>query len=150
MEDSFPQKIPTKSSKISSPPHKFQNLHKSTPGKVGDQEKRREIFLQNQKEKRRNDVNILRKLAGIEDFEDFEESTETNEYFSDCDEEFQESQEKSEKNNPKRFHLMSSEWLEKIPENFEQDWFAVVCPIGKRCLVIASKGNTKVWLRNGS
>lgn len=33
---------------------------------------------------------------------------------------------------------MLSEWLEEIPFDFEKKWIMVVCPVGKRCLIIAS------------
>ena len=32
---------------------------------------------------------------------------------------------------------MLSEWLEDRPSDFESNWFMVVCPVGKRCLVVA-------------
>jgi snurportin-1 len=32
---------------------------------------------------------------------------------------------------------MFSEWLEEEPADFYQDWIMVVCPVGKRCLVVA-------------
>lgn len=33
---------------------------------------------------------------------------------------------------------MFSEWLEEEPEDFETNWILVICPVGKRCLVVAS------------
>ena len=41
--------------------------------------------------------------------------------------------------NPFRNQLMMSEWLVDLPENFEQNWIMVVSPIGKRCLIVASR-----------
>ena len=32
---------------------------------------------------------------------------------------------------------MLSEWLVDVPDDLVQEWFMVVCPIGKRNLVIA-------------
>jgi hypothetical protein len=32
---------------------------------------------------------------------------------------------------------MLSEWLEDRPSDLESNWFMVVCPVGKRCLVVA-------------
>ena len=34
---------------------------------------------------------------------------------------------------------MMSEWLVDLPANFEENWTMVVSPIGKRCLIIASR-----------
>ncbi|RWS09191.1 Snurportin-1-like protein [Dinothrombium tinctorium] len=45
--------------------------------------------------------------------------------------------------------LMLSEWLLKIPNDFADNWILVLCPIGKRCLVVAAKGQTKAFARNG-
>lgn len=35
--------------------------------------------------------------------------------------------------------LMLSEWLIDVPVDLEQEWVAVVCPVGKRALVVASR-----------
>ena len=53
------------------------------------------------------------------------------------------------KRNPYRRQLMLSEWLVDIPEDFEENWQFVVCPIGKRCLVISSHGTTSAYDRIG-
>ena len=45
--------------------------------------------------------------------------------------------------------LMLSEWLVDVPEDFYENWFMVSCPNGRRCIVIATKGETKVYSRNG-
>ena len=34
---------------------------------------------------------------------------------------------------------MFSEWLEDKPTDLESHWYMVVCPVGKRCLVVASQ-----------
>ena len=34
--------------------------------------------------------------------------------------------------------LMLSEWLVDVPDDLQQEWLMVVCPFGKRNLVIAS------------
>lgn len=44
---------------------------------------------------------------------------------------------------------MQSEWLVDVPEDFEENWKFVVCPIGKRCLVISSYGTTNAYSRSG-
>ena len=45
--------------------------------------------------------------------------------------------------------LMLSEWLVDVPSDFFTDWFMVLCPRGKRTLVVAAKGKTSVYSRTG-
>ena len=35
--------------------------------------------------------------------------------------------------------LMLSEWLVDVPEDLESQWIVMPCPVGKRCLVVASR-----------
>lgn len=35
--------------------------------------------------------------------------------------------------------LMLSEWLVEVPTELDTDWLMVVCPVGKRSLIVASK-----------
>lgn len=39
---------------------------------------------------------------------------------------------------------MLSEWLIDVPMDLEQEWLAVVCPVGKRALVVASRVRSRV------
>jgi len=41
-----------------------------------------------------------------------------------------------------------SEWLRHKPEDLGE-WLLVPCPVGKRCLVVASKGITKAYSKGG-
>ena len=34
---------------------------------------------------------------------------------------------------------MLSEWLVDVPSELDTDWLMVVCPVGKRSLIVASK-----------
>ncbi|XP_033750905.1 uncharacterized protein LOC117335093 [Pecten maximus] len=45
--------------------------------------------------------------------------------------------------------LMMSEWLVEVPEDFAESWCTVICPWGKRCLVVASRGRTTAYSRGG-
>eukprot|EP00039_Didymoeca_costata_P019733 m.338720 g.338720 ORF g.338720 m.338720 type:complete len:321 (+) comp18520_c0_seq1:180-1142(+) len=45
--------------------------------------------------------------------------------------------------------LLLSEWMEETPVDLAQNWYFMLCPIGKRCLVISSKGTTICYGRNG-
>lgn len=38
---------------------------------------------------------------------------------------------------------MLSEWLVDVPSDLDSDWLMVVCPVGKRSLIIASKVPTQ-------
>ena len=51
--------------------------------------------------------------------------------------------------NPYCNQLMLSEWMVDVPSDFEDSWMVVVCPVGKRCLVVASRGRTKAYSRTG-
>lgn len=39
--------------------------------------------------------------------------------------------------------LMLSEWLVDVPSDLVSDWLMVVCPVGKRSLIVASKVTTQ-------
>ena len=40
--------------------------------------------------------------------------------------------------------LMFSEWLEDKPIDLNTNWIMVICPVGKRCLVVARDVNKYV------
>ncbi|KFQ17903.1 Snurportin-1, partial [Merops nubicus] len=52
---------------------------------------------------------------------------------------------------PKRYanQLMLSEWLVDVPADLEHEWVLVVCPVGKRALVVASRGTTSAYTKSG-
>ncbi|XP_007478251.1 snurportin-1 isoform X2 [Monodelphis domestica] len=52
---------------------------------------------------------------------------------------------------PRRYanQLMLSEWLIDVPSDLGQEWIVVVCPVGKRALVVASKGSTTAYTKSG-
>lgn len=43
---------------------------------------------------------------------------------------------------PPLIQLMLSEWLVDVPSELGTDWLMVVCPVGKRSLIVASKVGT--------
>ncbi|ODM96480.1 Snurportin-1, partial [Orchesella cincta] len=43
--------------------------------------------------------------------------------------------------------VMLSEWLLERPEDFEEMWIGALCPVGKRCVVVATRGKTKIFSR---
>lgn len=72
----------------------------------------------------------------------------TNEFDEDVKDEEEEEMDStmhdknSKKTNRKRNRyadeLMLSEWLVDIPESLSKDWICIPCPVGRRCLVVAS------------
>nr|KAF6502755.1 snurportin 1 [Molossus molossus] len=45
--------------------------------------------------------------------------------------------------------LMLSEWLIDVPSDLGQEWIVVVCPVGKRALIVASRGSTSAYTKSG-
>eukprot|EP00041_Stephanoeca_diplocostata_P020890 m.477876 g.477876 ORF g.477876 m.477876 type:complete len:396 (-) comp21689_c0_seq11:2485-3672(-) len=45
--------------------------------------------------------------------------------------------------------LMLSEWMREVPVDLQEKWSFVVCPKGRRTLVIANRGVTSAYKRNG-
>ncbi|XP_075395514.1 melanoma antigen preferentially expressed in tumors-like [Tenrec ecaudatus] len=45
--------------------------------------------------------------------------------------------------------LMLSEWLIDVPADMGQEWIAVLCPIGKRALIMAFRGCTSTYTKSG-
>ena len=45
--------------------------------------------------------------------------------------------------------LMMSEWLVEVPEDLAAKWLMILCPEGRRNLVIAAHGSTKVFSKSG-
>ncbi|TRZ01545.1 hypothetical protein DNTS_021819 [Danionella cerebrum] len=105
-------------------------------------------------QKRLNYVNHARRLADGDwtgtDVEDGEEEVEKSEQLEDCpDAEGMEIEQR--KKLPKHYanQLMLSEWLVDVPTDLSSDWLMVVCPVGKRSLVVASKGSTTSFTKSG-
>ncbi|XP_042659922.1 snurportin-1 isoform X2 [Tyto alba] len=109
------------------------------------QAERRQRLLRLQRERRLDYVNHARRLAeddwtGVESEEKEGEDAEEEEMDVDAG-----------KKLPKRYanQLMLSEWLVDVPLDLEQEWVVVVCPIGKRALVVASRGTTAAYTKSG-
>ncbi|XP_015929325.2 snurportin-1 isoform X1 [Parasteatoda tepidariorum] len=110
--------------------------------RLSSQDERRRKFLEAQKQKRYDYASHARKLATDEWGE--EEETE------DKENDGMECEEISIK--PPRYYkdqLMLSEWLVDVPDDMAALWYLVLCPVGKRSLVVASRGKTKVYTRSG-
>nr|XP_032606222.2 snurportin-1 isoform X2 [Taeniopygia guttata] len=112
------------------------------------QAERRQRLLRIQRERRLDYVNHARRLAeddwaGVESEEDEDgEGEDAEEEAMDVD---------AGKKLPKHYanQLMLSEWLVDVPSDLEQEWVVVVCPVGKRALVVASRGTTAAYTKSG-
>ncbi|KAL4622770.1 snurportin-1-like [Arapaima gigas] len=129
-----------------SAPHPRLTQYKSKYS-VLEQGERRRRFLELQKTKRLNYVNHARRLAdgdwtGADSDEDQEEQQEKEE---------EEEMEIERKKLPKHYanQLMLSEWLVDVPSDLDLEWLLVVCPVGKRSLIVASRGSTAAYTKSG-
>ena len=121
--------------------HPRFNDYKGRYFKSGDQANRRREVLERQKNKRFDATNYARKLAeGDLEEEEFEEaSMEVEENVN----------KKGKRFNPYKNQLMLSEWIVDAPSDLETNWVMVICPVGKRLLVVAHKGYTSAYTKSG-
>lgn len=123
-----------------------------------EQSERRQRFLDLQKKKRYNYVNHARRLAdgdwtGMDS--DTEEEVEKKKGHGEeqVEEDLNDPEMEIEQRIKLPLHyanqLMLSEWLVDIPLNLDTDWLMVVCPVGKRSLIVASKGSTAAYTKSG-
>ncbi|XP_004712107.1 snurportin-1 [Echinops telfairi] len=125
-------------------PHPRLSQYKSKCSSFEQGERRRRL-LELQKSKRLDFVNHARRLAeddwaGMESEEEEEEKKDDEEMDVDIG-----------KKLPKRYanQLMLSEWLIDVPADLGQEWIVVVCPVGKRALIVASRGSTSAYTKSG-
>lgn len=142
--DSFAASEVTKQSNSTFRDHPLFSLYKAKPS-AASQEERRKRFLEAQKLKRYDYASHARGLA-------------TNEWNDDGDDEEEEEKELEKMDfeevvvKPSRSYknqLMLSEWFVEVPTDLVSQWLLVLCPVGKRCLVVSSRGSTKVYTKSG-
>ncbi|MBZ3883410.1 Snurportin-1 [Sciurus carolinensis] len=123
-------------------PHPRLSQYKSKYSSLEQSERRRRL-LELQKLKRLDYVNHARRLA-----EDDWAGMESEEEDKKDDEEMDID---TGKKLPKRYanQLMLSEWLIDVPSDLGQEWIVVVCPVGKRALIVASRGSTSAYTKSG-
>ncbi|XP_042331196.1 snurportin-1 [Sceloporus undulatus] len=127
-------------------PHPRLAQYKSKYSSLEQAERRRRL-LELQKTKRLDYINHARRLA-----EDDWTGTDEEEEKDTLEAEMEEDMEvEIQKRLPKRYanQLMLSEWLIDVPQDLVQDWLLVVCPVGKRALIVASKGSTAAYTKSG-
>ncbi|XP_024061184.1 snurportin-1 isoform X3 [Terrapene carolina triunguis] len=122
-------------------PHPRLAQYKSKYSSLEQAERRRRL-LELQKSKRLDYVNHARRLA-----EDDWTGAEREEESEDAGNEDMD----VDKKLPKRYanQLMLSEWLIDVPPDLEQEWILVMCPMGKRALIVASRGSTAAYTKSG-
>jgi len=108
------------------------------------QAKRRQELLERQKRKRDDLVNHARALA-MGDIEDELEEDEEEPEEMDTTGEVRERRLRRAYNK----QLMLSEWLAEVPDDLEEKWLLLLCPEGRRNLVVAANGQTKVYSKSG-
>ncbi|CAK9298502.1 unnamed protein product [Gordionus sp. m RMFG-2023] len=103
-----------------------------------DQDERRKIFLEKQKNLHFDYLSHVRSLASINCKRKIcYTDNSTNNFWN--------------KNLDKRYanQLMIAEWLVEKPSDFETNWFMIPCPVGKRCIVISANNKTRSYDKNG-
>lgn len=134
----------TKDENTTDSPHPRLADFKEKPLAAGDQIQRRIEFLQRQKQKRFDAQNYARKLAsGFLDDEDFDEIR------MEVADEKPKDAKKTRKRYQYRDQLMLSEWIIDAPIDLHSHWTMVLCPPGKRVLIVAHKGKTMMFGKNG-
>ncbi|XP_070809687.1 snurportin-1 [Pituophis catenifer annectens] len=123
-----------------------------------EQGERRRRLLEFQKTKRLDYINHARRLAEDdwtyteeEEEEEKKRETEKEGETAKADGDHEDMELDMVKKLPRRYanQLMLSEWLIDVPPDLDLEWLFVVCPIGKRALVVASRGNTAAYTKSG-
>jgi snurportin-1 len=136
----------------------FSSLYKHKRAGFGEQETRRRRLLEEQRSRRRDHADYVRRIAEGEEWEEEMGEEELEEEIdpdqvddaSAADADVKESEKKKRRVHPYRNQLMMSEWLVDVPPDFTDNWFMTVCPVGRRCLVIANKRTTLAYSRIGA
>ncbi|XP_070541935.1 snurportin-1-like isoform X2 [Ptychodera flava] len=115
-----------------------------------DQNERRRKQLEQQKQNRRDYVNLARRLAE----DDWKDCSSEEDELDESAEDMDTSTTKTKKHRKKKLRyyrnrLMLSEWLVDVPSDFETEWLMMLCPIGKRSLIVSARGRTAAYGRNG-
>lgn len=128
-----------------SAPHPRFSQFKSKPSNQ-DQNSRRTRLLEIQKKNRFDFLSHVRKLTE-DDWKDAGGDDQEEEKGEDKGMEIEVKIKK-----PGRYYkdqLMLSEWLVEVPSDFAEEWLMVLCPFGKRNLVVTSGFSTKSYSRSG-
>jgi len=124
-------------------PHPRFSQYKMKSSSIG-QDVRRNKLLEHQKARRDDFMNISRCLSDG----DLDEKMEDENQEEDDEDTSKEMKPRKLRKSYKN-QLMLSEWLVEIPVDFAEKWLMILCPEGRRNLVIAANGSTKVFSKNG-
>ncbi|CAN0325813.1 snurportin-1 [Lampetra fluviatilis] len=150
----------TSSPNSTAAPHPRLAQYKQRCSSSQSQSERRQKLLELQKSKRLDYVNHARRLA-MEDWAGVGDAAPTargkNARKAPNEEDAEEGSEDDmevdmkHKKLPRSYanQLMLSEWLVEVPADLCEEWLMLVCPVGKRCLVVASRGSTAVYTKSG-
>ncbi|XP_053575854.1 snurportin-1 isoform X1 [Bombina bombina] len=130
-----------------SAPHPRLSQYKGKYSSLEQSERRRKL-LELQKAKRLDYMNHARRLAeGDWEQKDEEKKDDEEVELEDGDEMDVDPGKKL----PRHYanQLMLSEWLIEVPEDLSDMWSLIVCPVGKRSLIVASRGSTAAYTRSG-
>lgn len=107
-----------------------------------NQDVRRERYLAAQKQRRIDYRDHARRLA----LDEWSDNEDEEEYEDDMEVEVL-----ACARAPRRYkdQLMLSEWLVEVPPDFEENWVMMLCPVGRRNLVVAAKGRTYNYTKSG-
>ncbi|XP_065060566.1 snurportin-1-like [Rhopilema esculentum] len=123
-----------------SAPHPRLGQYKSKTSGTDGQEYRRIQMMERQKRRRFDALNYSRKLVdGKLTADELDVSMDV----------VGEEKETEKRFNPFKNQLMLSEWLVEVPPDLEEEWLMTVCPVGKRCLIVANRGTTSVYTKSG-
>eukprot|EP00095_Tigriopus_kingsejongensis_P000911 snap_masked-scaffold186_size273091-processed-gene-1.9 protein:Tk00911 transcript:snap_masked-scaffold186_size273091-processed-gene-1.9-mRNA-1 annotation:"PREDICTED: snurportin-1" len=129
-------------------PHPRFSRFKSRGQADAAQDKRRQSWLKNQRNRREDVFNFARQL--VQGPLDQDESTE-----AEPDEVLATDMDTTGPAPPRlkrtyRDQLMLSEWLVDVPADLDQAWLYVLAPEGRRNFVVAGHGRTTAYARNGA
>lgn len=133
---------------VSDDPETRLDQYKNRGKSLVSHDERRSSFLKNLKTKRQNYVNLARCLAEG----DIAKSANLSDNEDETEMDYEVKPNRYRKKMPVtkeryRNQIMCSEWMLEVPSKFENDWLMKICPIGKRSLIVASNGETKVYSR---
>eukprot|EP01147_Barroeca_monosierra_P009865 gene9864-2056_t len=136
------------------------------PKRQMDQAARRKEMLEEQKERRKRIFNIHRGIIS-EDTEELQTQSHSSyqiklsdhnpvDTVQDCVNGYQKQNGQPKTQMAPRckssfeYQIMTAEELEDdIPDNLVEAWQMVICPKGKRCLIVAARGITRIYSRKG-
>ncbi|XP_042870701.1 snurportin-1-like isoform X2 [Penaeus japonicus] len=120
--------------------HPYFSLYK-VKRSGSSQDERRKRVLEARKEARYDLLNHLRNIE--------EENAATESSSSDDSMEYEKERVCYKKPKKYRNFLMLSEWLVDVPEDFATSYLSVLCPVGKRTLIVSARGRTRAYTKSG-